>query len=139
MTWLLQLLGVDPVGKIVDGLNRAHEARLAAKNDSDRIAADMTIAQLNALLEQRRLQAGVIQEGMKHRAFWFPWLLAALPLSGWFAWGVMDSMLNGALPDVATLPPQLKEYADAVWQNIFYTGAGVAGAGALASAIRGRK
>ncbi|MFE0013769.1 hypothetical protein ACFWXH_02905 [Mesorhizobium sp. NPDC059054] len=30
-----------------------------------------------------------------------------------------DSLSNGALPDVAALPPQLKEYADIVFQNIF--------------------
>jgi hypothetical protein len=81
----------------------------------------------------------VVKTGMQHKAFWIPWLLAAVPLSAWFAWGVSDSMLNGMLPDVATLPPQLKEYADIVWGNIFYVGGGVAGLHLVANAIRGRK
>lgn len=103
----------------------------------------------DSVTEQQRIAAGreaaanseaasVVKEGMQHKAFWIPWLLAAMPLSAWFAWGVMDSMLNGALPDVATLPPQLKEYADIVWGNIFYVGGGVAALGYVASAVRRR-
>lgn len=85
--------------------------------------------------------AGIVKAGMQHKAFWIAWLMAALPLSAWFGWGVVDSMLwNGTvLPDIAALPPQLKEYADIVWGNIFYTGAGVAGAQAVASALRGKR
>lgn len=83
--------------------------------------------------------ASVVKAGMQHKAFWIPWLLAAVPLSAWFAWGVTDSMLNGALPDVATLPPQLKEYADIVWGNIFYVGGGVAAVGTIANALRGKR
>jgi hypothetical protein len=136
--WLLKLLGIDPLGRIVDGLNSAYQAKLAAKNDADRIAADVTIKRYEALLEEQRTAASVVTAGMQHRAFWIPWLLAAVPLSAWFAWGVADSMLDGALPDVATLPPQLKEYADVVWGNIFYVGGGVAGLASIAGAIRGR-
>lgn len=84
--------------------------------------------------------AGIVKAGMAHKAFWVPWLMASVPLSAWFGWGVVDSMLwNGTvLPDIAALPPQLKEYADIVWGNIFYTGAGVAGAQAVAAALRKR-
>lgn len=139
MQWLLKLLGVDPLGRIVDGLNAAYQAKLAAKNDADRIAADVAIARYEALLEEQRTAASVVTSGMQHRAFWVPWLLAAVPLSAWFAWGVADSMLDGALPDVAELPPQLKEYADIVWGNIFYVGGGVAGLASIAGAIKGRK
>ena len=80
-----------------------------------------------------------VAAGMQHKAFWIPWLLAAVPLATWFAWGILDSLTNGLLPDVATLPPQLKEYADIVWGNIFYVGGGVAGAGIVARAIAARR
>lgn len=83
--------------------------------------------------------ARVVMAGMQHKAFWIPWLIATVPLSVWFGWGVADSIANGALPDVATLPPQLKQYADVVWQNIFYTGAAMGGAQLVAQAIKGRK
>ena len=39
---------------------------------------------------------------------------------------------------MATLPPQLKEYADIVWSNIFYAGGAVAGAQIIAGAVVGR-
>lgn len=83
--------------------------------------------------------AGVVKAGMQHKAFWVPWLIAAVPTSLWFGWGMMDSTLNGSLPDVASLPPQLKEYADIVFSNIFYTGAAMGGAQMIANALRGRK
>jgi hypothetical protein len=42
--WLLQLLG----GGIPDQLRRAYEAKLNAANDSDRIAAEVQVARLEA-------------------------------------------------------------------------------------------
>lgn len=83
--------------------------------------------------------AGIVKEGMKYKVFWIPWLIAAVPLTLWFAWGVLDSLFNGGLPDVATLPPQLKAYADIVFANIFYAGGGMAGIQTIASAISRRK
>jgi hypothetical protein len=75
---------------------------------------------------------------MGYKWFWIPWLIATVPLSAWFAWGMLDSTIyDGAvLPDVAALPPQLKEFANIAWGNLFYSGAGMAGAQALASAIK---
>ena len=70
--------------------------------------------------------AAIIQTGMATKWFWIPWSIAAVPTAAWYGWGIADSMLNGSLPDVAALPPQLKEYADAVWQTMFYSGGAVA-------------
>ena len=39
------------VGQIITALQRAHEAKLKAQNDADRLAADLTIESLNAQLE----------------------------------------------------------------------------------------
>ena len=128
LAWLVSLASGPFLGKILTHLERK------ADNDTER--ERIQAARVAAANSE---SAGVVKEGMQHKAFWFPWLLAALPLALWFAWGVMDSTLNGALPDVAALPPQLKEYADIVWSNIFYVGGGVAGAGIIANAIRGRK
>ena len=83
-------------------------------------------------------QASVISTGMQHRMFWVPWSIAAIPTAAWFGWGMLDSLFNGALPDVAALPPQLRAYADVVWNNIFLSGGIVAGGTAIASAIRRR-
>ena len=128
MAWLLSLFSGPFLSKILGHLERK------ADNETER----QRIAAAREKTANAQSSA-IVKEGMQHKAFWFPWLLAALPLALWFAWGVMDSTLNGALPDVAALPPQLKEYADIVWSNIFYVGGGVAGAGIIANAIRGRR
>lgn len=83
--------------------------------------------------------AGVVKAGMQFPLFWVAWCIAAIPTCLWHGWGMMDSTLNGSLPDVSALPPQLKEYADIVFANIFYSGAAMGGAQVIASAIRGRK
>ena len=39
------------VSDVIDGLNQAHRDRLNAKNDKDRIAADVRVAQLEAQMK----------------------------------------------------------------------------------------
>ncbi|RWM90027.1 MAG: hypothetical protein EOR84_22725 [Mesorhizobium sp.] len=136
MTWLLKLIGLDPVGKIVDGLTKWQQIKESAKNDADRIRADVEIKRLEARLDAAKTGADVIKTGMQFKVFWIPWLLATVPVSLWFGWGMIDSLCNGALPDVAALPPQLKAYADIVWQNVFYTGAAGMGVEVLGRVLR---
>lgn len=124
---------------LTGGLLKAWQAKLAADSDEKRLIADAAIADLHAQIEARRTAADVVTAGMQHRMFWIAWSIAAIPTAAWHGWGMMDSLTNGYLPDVAALPPQLKEYADVVWKNIFYSGAVGVGATAIASAIRGRK
>lgn len=124
---------------LTGGLLKAWQAKLAADSDEKRLIADAAIADLHAQIEARRTSADVVTAGMQHRMFWIAWSIAAIPTAAWHGWGMMDSLTNGYLPDVAALPPQLKEYADVVWKNIFYSGAVGVGATAIASAIRGRK
>ena len=126
-------------GPLAKALVDAYKAKLAASSAQDRLVADAVIADIERQMAASRESASVVREGMQHKAFWIPWLIAAVPTAAWFGWGMADSLANGALPDIAALPPQLKEYADIVFANIFYTGAGAAGFQALASAIRGRK
>jgi len=118
-------------GGLASALTEAYRARLNAQNDADRVAADIAIKGMET-------QLAVVREGMQHKAFWIPWLIAAVPTSAWFGWGMADSLFNGALPDVAALPPQLLKYADVVFGNIFVTGAGAMGVQTLASAIRSK-
>lgn len=135
MTWLLNLIGVNPIGKIVDGIAKWQKVKEDAKNDAERIKADIEIKRLETKLADAQEQAGVIKKGMDFKVFWIPWLMAAVPTSLWFAMGMLDSAFGGALPDVTELPPQLKEYADTVWQNLFYTGVAGMGVQTLARAI----
>lgn len=123
------------------GLLKAWEAKLKADGDTNKLVADAAIADIKAQLEAKRLQAQTVQTGMQSKAFWIPWLMAAVPTALWYGWGMLDSTIYGGtlLPDVAALPPQLKQYADAVWDNLFVSGAIVGSAATLASAIRGRR
>lgn len=123
-------------GDLLGALERAHAARLAAANDAQRIAADIKIKTIEAQMAASVEAASVVKQGMQHKVFWVPWLLAAVPCAAWFGWGMLDSTVNGALPDVTALPPQLKEYADVVFANIFYVGGGVAGAQILAGVLK---
>lgn len=73
--------------------------------------------------------SGVTIAAMSHRVFWVAWGVAAIPMAAWFGWGMLDTLANGALPDVAVIPPGLAPYAEVVWGNIFYIGAGTAAIG----------
>lgn len=126
--FFLNLAGSSVVDKVLGHL----EKKADTETERQRIA---TLRE-KGLADNAR---DVVIAGMGHKAFWIPWLMAAVPLAAWFGWGVLDTLANGALPDVATLPPQLKAYADVVWSNIFYSGAAVGGAQVIASAIARRK
>jgi hypothetical protein len=122
------LLGlINPLGKIL----KLIDAKVSNDTERERIRAETIQTYVNA-------QAQTIQAGMQNKMFWVPWSLAAIPTALWFGWGMLDSLCNGALPDVAALPPQLKAYADVVWDNLFLSGGIVAGGSMIASAIRRR-
>lgn len=109
---LTSLFGSAFLGRVLTHLER--------KSDNETEQQRIASLEKVAIGEQ---SASVVREGMQHKVFWIPWLIASVPLTLWFAWGMLDSLFNGALSDVAELPPQLKEYADIVFANIFYTGA----------------
>lgn len=123
-------------GDLVGQLASAYKASKDAKTESERIAAGIQVEQIKAVMADRAIGADVVKTGMQHKVFWIPWLIAAVPTSAWFGWGMTDSLFNGSLPDVAALPPQLKEYADVVFANIFYVGGGVAAAQIVAGVIK---
>lgn len=126
-------------GSLFAQLTKAFEIHKNAQTEEQKQIAAVLIADIQKQIADRNAAAAVIKEGMQHKVFWIPWLIAAIPTALWFAWGMLDSLFNGALPDVAALPPQLKQYADVVFANIFYVGGGVKGAELIASAIRGRR
>ncbi|WP_194086917.1 hypothetical protein [Pseudohoeflea suaedae] len=134
-TAIIRWITGDLVGQLADAYKTAREG----ETEDKRIAATVQIKSIEAAMASRAESASVIKEGMQHKAFWIPWLIVSVPASMWAGWGYMDSLFNGALPDVAALPPQLKEYADIVFANIFYTGAGMGAAQTISAALRARK
>jgi hypothetical protein len=83
-------------------------------------------------------QASVITAGMQHKAFWIPWLMATVPLAGWFGLGMLKTTFPAYFPVgwVVEIPPGLLPWAKAAWNSLFFSGAGVAGASIIAGAIR---
>ena len=128
LAFILKLLGGSFTGKVLDYLAKK------ADNETERDRIQAVTTQVLSVTS-----ADVIKTGMGHKMFWVAWSIAALPLAFWFGWGVLDSAVydGSILPNVATLPPQLKAYADIVWSNIFYTGAGMGAAEVLSRAIFG--
>lgn len=115
----------------LNGLKAWLDARSSAEETKRSTIHDT----VTGIVEVRKAQAAVIQKGMEHKAFWLPWLIAAVPASVWYAWGMLDSAWPGHLPHVAALPEQLKEYTDAIWNNLFLSGSVALGGTAIAKAI----
>jgi hypothetical protein len=131
MSWLLTTILNWVGGGVLDKVLGHLQAK--AKSDNERL-------RIQALREQHAMttQASVITAGMAHKAFWVPWLIATVPLASWFGWGMLDTLCNGALPDVATIPPGLEAWAQIAWGNLFYSGGGVAAATIVGQAIARR-
>lgn len=120
--WLLQLAGSGVVDKVLKTLENK------SNNETERLRIQTTRDQ-NFANNSR----DVVIAGMAHRVFWVAWSIAAIPTTFWYGWGMLDTAFNGALPDVASIPPGLLPWAQTVWNNIFYTGA----AGMAAQAVSG--
>lgn len=120
--FLLKLLGPNVVGDVLGYFQKKSD------NETVRYQAQQITQQNNA-----NNAASVVVAGMSHRWFWIPWLMATMPLTMWFGWGMLDSTIAAGqlLPNVAALPPQLLQFAQIAWGNLFYAGA--------AAAILGRK
>lgn len=89
----------------------------------EEIKGNVDMAALRAKVEITAHQADLLRSAQGYKIFWVAWAIAALPMAAWFGWGMLDTLANGALPDVASIPLGLKPYADTVWQNIFFSGA----------------
>lgn len=122
---VLNWLGGNALDKVLGHL----ETRVNNETERQRI---------RALRDQHMAttQATVITAGMQHKAFWIPWLIATVPLCGWFGLGMLNTAFPGYFPIVATIPPGLEPWAKSAWDSLFYSGAGVAGASIIAGAIR---
>lgn len=69
MKWLLSLLGLDPLGKVLDALNTAYQNKLNATTEQQRIAAQEHIDFLKATLAD--------VQNARNAAASYPWWLAA--------------------------------------------------------------
>lgn len=88
---IARLLG----GGLADQLRRAYEAKLNAKNDSERIAAEMTISQLEARVEAQTKGSGAWMSKAVQAAWAAPFVIYAWKVIVWdkvLGWGVTDPL-----------------------------------------------
>lgn len=130
---LLRLVGFGGGGLMAE-LRGALSDWKAAQTDQQRIAAKERVDTLQQMVALSQQQAGVITTAMQSPVFWFVWALFAVPLGLWWAAVVLDSLFlfSGRIAD---LPPSVKPYADRIFDNVFWTGGGVAGAAVLGKAV----
>jgi len=140
MQWLLKLIGFDPVGKVVDGLTAAYSAKLAATNDRERIAADVTIKRLEDDQDARR-NAKEIR--LATAGFWEMRAITALIAAPFVAhlWAVGVDTLFGFGWGVAAFPKPFDEWQGAILLSFFGVAGGVGAVKAIAGAValRGRR
>lgn len=129
MSWIFSTILNWLGGGVLDKVLGHLEARANSETERQRIAS---------LRDQHMatVQGHVITSGMQHKAFWIPWLMATVPLAGWFGLGMLNTAFPGYFPIVATIPDGLLPWAKAAWDSLFFSGAGVAGAQIIAGAIR---
>lgn len=116
------------------------EKKVDAETERLKINADVLKKEIEHKTEVVHASREYATTAMGFKVFWIPWLIATVPLSIWFAWGILDSAIyeGSVLPDVAELPPQLYEYAKDVWSSIFISGAGMAGLQTIANVLSRR-
>lgn len=110
------------------------KAWLEAKEGTKRDTAMAIIREREAAYRDR---AATIQASMGHAPFWFVWCLFAVPLGFWWALVCLDSifLFSGSIP---ALPPSIVPWADQIFNSIFLSGGGVAGATIIGRAIARR-
>lgn len=120
---------------LLSGFKSYLDATTTVAVEGEKTTRQVTTAAIGGLVSIRQAQAAVVQTGMAHKAFWIPWLMAAIPAAGWYAWGMVDSTWPGHFPHVAALPDQLLAFTQDIWGNLFLSGGVALGSTAVAGSI----
>jgi hypothetical protein len=125
VTTVLKWLSAGALDKVLGGL------QTWVNNETER-------QRIKAIRDQHMatVQGTVLVAAMEHKWFWIPWLMATVPMAGWFGLGMLNTAFPGWFPIVATIPLGLEPWARAAWDGLFFSGAGVASATSIAKAIR---
>ena len=120
-------LGKNPLSRVLDTVDSSID------NETER-----TKIRAETVQNWTNRQAQVVQTQMQTKMFWRVWALFAVPLGIWWAMVMADTAFSFpfVVPD---LPEAIKPWANQIFNSIFYSGGGVAGAQLLASAVSGWK
>jgi hypothetical protein len=136
---MLALLATLLPNLLLNGLHSYLQATTTVAVEGEQTRRQVALATISGVVAVRQAQGDVIKTGMAHKAFWIPWLIAAIPATVWYAWGMADSTWPGHFPHVAALPQQLLDLTNRVWDNLFLPGGITAAGTAIASAIKASK
>ena len=128
-------------GFLLNLLKSRQDHKLALATDEERTRREATLALIVAEQDRRRVRSEERRHAMDFRAFWIPWLIAAIPAAAWFAVGILSSIeISGFRPAVVALemPPQLMETYRTVMVALFGSGAGAVGLQTIAKALMRR-
>lgn len=134
---ILGKLGSALIGYHNKKANADHAITLA-RIESD-TSAERVRAELAGVLAHR--QTGLIKSAMSHSIFWVVWGLFAIPLGLWWALVMIDTMTPAHVLSlrIPALPPSIVPYADQIFNNVFYSGAGMGAIQLLGRAVMDRK
>ncbi len=137
MEWILKLLGIDPVGKILDALGTAYKTKLTAANDAERIAAEVEIKRLETGLALAQ-QAKEIR--LATAGFWEMRLLTAI-IAGCFTLHLVAVTLDTVFKlgwKIFAYPPPFDQWEGAILLSFFgiYAGTKIATTAITAFATR---
>jgi hypothetical protein len=124
---IIKLLTSGPLDRVLSSLDKSID------NETERQRIVGNVVERVAVADADNRAAA-----MQSRVFWAIWALFAVPVGIWHGAVALDSvfLFSGHIAD---LPPSTKPYADQIVVSLFGSGGLVAGAQAIASAIRGRR
>ena len=131
MTWIFTKLLGWLTGGTLDRILSTVDHKIDNETERQKVTAAVVQRYVETESENR-------QAAMQSRVFWWVWAAFAAPVAFWFGAICIDSVLLFS-GQIADLPPSVKPYATQIFSAIFGSGAAVAGAQAIATAIRGRK
>lgn len=103
-----------------------------------RIEGGISVEEIKGKVTVAGYSRDVMVAAMGQRVFWVVWSLFAIPLGLWWALAMGGTVhgLRDWLPVVDALNVAVKPYADQIFNNVFYSGAGMAGLQTVAKALR---
>lgn len=124
-------------GPIIKGFLKAYQSKLDAGNETDRLAADIAIADIDARIERTKARRDLGLMAMSHPVWWFAWCVFVIPVGLYHAaiymlstFGVpptcpADMMLAGGdcqifIHAVLEVPKEQAEVGRIIVRNIFF-------------------
>lgn len=114
------------LGSIVEQTIDLMKYKASLEVDKEKLRTEVSIAHLQALVEETRIMADFNKEKLQHKIFWLLVLGFAGGLCIWWNAVLLDSIFNFSW-SVANLPtPEMRQWAGDMIKWIFYVGSGVA-------------